>query len=440
MQEKFFKGRIHHRAVCTHVLVLFSVILSPFVFASPWIETQDPFLRASLHKLSDNLFLQAPISSYPLRWNAVGDQIKQKHTSDNTRFAVQHLRHAMSNAQFARGNVMAKAVYQSSSEARLGFGSVGTEHWGVYSSYDHMENDFSFRLNISYADSLEPSAGQSGIESDYDIQANFKGSHLTLNSGAALFTIGYLERWWGPTWQHNLQQGSFGDTSPTLQFSFIGDKVPAIGFWNFDSAVNYLDQENTYIWLNRLSVKPLRSFEFGFNYQLSDEDKQDDSLNSYGIDGRLTLPKSQNLSHAIYANWQEVELGEKTSAITYGWEGQAHCLGAELTLVVEGQTVDKQDRDTWTDAQQQLLNDQTSVLWGDSFSIALYGQLANDHRISLVYRNSEAEQTAETATQIDYQIPFQQGMFSFGIGYVDYTSPNKTIDEPNFVFGYEYRY
>ncbi|MDN2479982.1 capsule assembly Wzi family protein [Vibrio agarivorans] len=418
----------------------FTVLMPLAVNASPWIETNDPFLRASLHKLSDNLLLQAPLSSYPLRWNVIGDDIKRAHTPDNTRYAMQYVRHTMNNAQFARGNVMAKAIYQSNPQAHLGYGSMGTDHWGIYTSYDHMSEDFSFRLSINYADSMKPTNYLSGVESDYDTDVNFKGSHLSFNAGFALISLGYLERWWGPTWQHNLQQGNFGESSPSLQLSWVGDQMPVIGFWNLDSAINYIDQESNYVWLNRFTAKPLTQLEFGLNYQLSDKDNQDEKLASYGIDARLSLPKVAQLSHAVYANWQQTQFGHDSQAISYGWEGQFQAFDAEMTLVLEGQHVDEQQRDRWTGPQQQVLNDYSSLLWGDSASVALYALLNNDHRITAVYRNSESDSTQEKATQIDYHIPFQQGMFSFGLGYVDYTSLTKTIDEPNFLFGYEYRY
>ncbi|GAL12394.1 hypothetical protein JCM19233_3386 [Vibrio astriarenae] len=368
------------------------------------------------------------------------DDAKQTHAPDHTRYAVQHVRHAMNNAQFARGNVMAKAIYQSNPQSHMGYGSLGNDHWGIYSSYDHMDEDFSFRLSINYADAMEPSANRSGIESDYNTDVNFEGSHLSFNAGFALISLGYLERWWGPTWQHNLQQANFGETHPSLQVSWVGEALPFVGYWNVDSAIIYIDQEASYTWLNRFSARPMAQLELGFNYQLSDKDKQDEQLTSYGFDGRLSLPRAAELSHAVYANWQYVEFGHDTHALSYGWEGQFHALGAELTLVLEGQTVDEQEHDKWSGAQQQQLNNMSSILWGDSYSLALYALLSNDHRVSFVYRDSAADDREEIATQVDYHIPFQQGMFSFGVGYIDYTSPTQTIDEPNFVFGYEYRY
>ncbi|MGR5341945.1 capsule assembly Wzi family protein [Vibrio astriarenae] len=433
------KGQSARASIGTKTCIITALFSLPAI-ASPWLESNDPFLRSSLHKLSDHHLLNAPMSSYPLRWSTLGDDIKSRHVDTSVRYAVQHLRHAMNNAQFSRGNVMAKALYQSTPQAHMGFGSNGTDKWGIYSSYDHLDEDFSFRLSINYADSPQPNKSLSGPDAKYDTEANFKGSHLSFNAGFGLISVGYLERWWGPTWQHNLQQASFGEVTPSLQMAWVGEKQSVIGFWNFDTAINYIDQEASYLWVNRLSAKPHSAFEFGLNYQLSDKDKNDDKLSSYGIDGRLTLPRVERLSHAIFANWQSVEVGESTTALTYGWEGHFSLFDTELTLVFEGQSVDEQEQQIWSGAQQQLINDHSSILWGDSNSIALYGQLPNDHRISFVTRDSQSDRTHEKATQIDYHIPFQQGLFSFGLGYVDYESPNKTIDEPNFVFGYEYRY
>ncbi|WP_394242579.1 capsule assembly Wzi family protein [Vibrio astriarenae] len=436
---RFNKG-LSNRTKLSAGMCFATILVSLPATASPWLESNDPFLRSSLHKLSDNYLLLAPMSSYPLRWSTLGDDIKTKHSDASVRYAVQHLRHAMNNAQFSRGNVMAKAIYQSTPQAHLGFGDNGTDKWGIYSSYDHLDDDFSFRLSINYADSPQPSAALSGSDSKYDTDVNFRGSHLSFNLGFGLVSLGYLERWWGPSWQHNVQQASFGETSPSLQLSWVGEQLPVLGFWNFDTVVDYIDQEASYVWSNRFIAKPHTAFEFGLNYQLSDEDKSDSQLMVYGIDGRLTLPKFQGLSHAVFANYQHVELDESTSTVVYGWEGHLHAWGTEITIVLEGQSVDEQDVEKWSGAQQRVLNDRTSTLWGDSYSLAFYGQLPNDHRISVVGRDSQSDRTHEKASQIDYHIPFQQGMFSFGLGYVDYASPNKTIDEPNFAFGYEYRY
>lgn len=431
------------RALSLRVSVTWALLaLSPsLTYASPWVESHDPFLRASLHTLSDRGVLTAPVSTYPLRWSNVGDDVKGRQVDETTQNAAQHVRHAMANAQYGRGNVMAKALYQSSPTAELGYGSVGNDQWGIYSSYDHLDDDFSFRLNINYADSPAPSATRSGSDAAYDTDVNFIGSHLTFNAGSALVSIGYLERWWGPTWQHNVQMASFGDTTPSVQLSWLGERLPFGGAWHFDTVLDVIDQSSDYLWSNRLALRPWQPLELGVNYQLTDEDKQKQSMSQYGVDARLSLPPFGRLSHAAFANWQNTEYEYDVTAITYGWEGHLDWLNTLWSLVLEGQQVDAlPTTESWRAEQQALLNKSTSLLWGDSHSIALYAQFANDHRMSLVYRDSDAQDRQETAAQLDYYLPFQHGMFNIGVGYVELTSSYTHIDEPNVVFGYEYRY
>lgn len=47
--------------------------MNTYVYSSPWIEANDPFLRSSMLALSDGGVLNGVTSTFPLRWSSIAD-------------------------------------------------------------------------------------------------------------------------------------------------------------------------------------------------------------------------------------------------------------------------------------------------------------------------------------------------------------------------------
>ena len=388
--------------------------------ASPWLESDDPFIRADLQLLADAGLLEAPINNYPLRWSTFGDDVKYKQAKPATHLAKNHINYMLTTAKTQRSRNMTKAILGNAEPVNTGFGQSNKNEWGVYASSEQTFGDFSFRINSSYSKEVTASGSENNFLWD--------GSYLALNAGQWLFTVGVIDRWWGPSWQHNLSTGNYGQANPSVSVSYLGDKLPLLGYWSAESVIELLNEDFKYLSSSRVMVKPLKFIELGATYQTTEKNNvntaiPDNTINkrmlNYGIDGRLSLPNILNVYHGFFISYQSMDYLESASANIIGWDGQFNFYDNSVRLVIEKQTVTDENgvfslNKANTASQPFNTN---SVSWGDSSSVAFYFQFLNDHKMSIVYRNSNGLNEKEEQTiQLDYRIPLAKGQWHIGLG------------------------
>jgi hypothetical protein len=336
---------------------------------------------------------------------------------------------------------VAKANYSSGPQANVGFGQSSFDEWGIYGSYEYLDNDFSFRVNSAYSK-------YNDLTEDVT-EFNWNGSYAAFNAGKALISVGYLERWWGPSWQHNVSLATLGHTAPSASLSYMGDKLPVIGYWSAESVYSYLDTSFDYLWSSKLSIKPRNWLELGLNYHLSAESDDFIQLNDVGGDIRASLPSlfSENkLTHGLFASFTQSSItdnlnsSESLSGAVYGWDAHIEQWETSFRLVIEGQSASDVDSNRLSQQSYHQLLDINTLLWGDSHSIALYTQFKNDHKLAVVYRDTRAPVLESTIIQADYQIPYLAGQFYLGLGVSEKNGQFENVNEGNASFGYEVRY
>ena len=279
-------------------LKLLLLLFPLWVNASPWLETNDPFVRADLQLLADAGIIAAPINHYPLRWSTFGDDVRHNSSDSTASLAQTHINYMLMSAQVQRGKKYSKAVIGNSPSSSTGFGQTNKDEWGFYAGYENMFDDFSFRINSGYS----KHSTDSGSEEEFV----WNDSYLALNAGQFLFTVGAIDRWWGPSWQHNLSFANYGQSNPSISINYLGDKLPLVGYWSAETVVEFLETDFDYLSSTRLMIKPLSFLELGATYQLTEKNDDKKSLNQYGIDGRLSLPRILSLYHGLFASLQSL--------------------------------------------------------------------------------------------------------------------------------------
>ncbi|PKG37506.1 capsule assembly Wzi family protein [Psychromonas sp. Urea-02u-13] len=404
-----------------------------WVNASPWLETNDPFIRADLQLLADAGLLDAPINHYPLRWATFSDDIRNKDSEPSASFAQKHINYMLMSAKVQRGKKYAKTVIGSSPPSATGFGQTNKDEWGVYAGYENMFEDFSFRINSGYS----KYATDNGSEQDFV----WNDSYLALNAGKFLLTVGAIDRWWGPSWQHNLSFANYGQSNPSISINYLGDQLPMLGYWSLETVFEFLESDFEYLSSTRLIIKPLRFLELGATYQMTEKDDMDNSLNQYGLDGRLSLPSFSNLYHGLFASFTSFDYEQQNSAHIIGWDGQFNIYENSVRIVLEKQSVDESEFKKFTDKQRYQHKEINSLQWGNSLSLAFYLQFINDHKMSLIYRDSEGSSYyQEQSLQLDYRFPLSIGQFHLGLGQSDVIMRSSKNSETNFWSGYELRF
>ncbi|MGF1843519.1 capsule assembly Wzi family protein [Vibrio clamense] len=430
----------------SNMALAIAMLTSSSVFSSPWLESQDPFLRSSLLLLSDSGKISSPVNHYPARWSLFGDDLANlvpqnaQYDSSSIVVANQQLKHALQSAKLNRGNRRAKLVYGNEAKA-LGnlwgsssgsYGQFSRDEWGAYASYEHLDNDFAFRLSSGY--------------SDYngETEVVWDDSYLSLNAGSWLFSFGILERWWGQGWQHNLILGSYAKSTPDISANYIAENS-LLGVWSIETVLGKLDEaEFDYHSANRLVAKPFSIFEYGLTYQHWFDKLGDQGESQLALDAKLTLPHVSSLYHSLYTELASTSELSSVGAWLIGWSGSVEVAEHTARLVFESQqATSKQDSDQWRYDSRVIdypssnkRQYQNTYQLDDSVSAAIYLQLNNDHNMSVSYKKSTIETDTIKVTQATYRLPALSGMVHFGVDYTQMKQDNET----NIWTGYEFRF
>ncbi|MFC1236648.1 capsule assembly Wzi family protein [Vibrio sp. F74] len=427
-------------------LVIFPLSFS--LEASPWLEAQDPFLRSSIVLLSDAGKISSPTGHYPLRWSLFGDELATDsvYLPEFVIVEINELKYSLSSAKLNRGNRAAKFVAANEQPIISGFGAFVRDEWGSYLSYEYLDNDYAFRITSGY----------SRYNEENDIR--WDNSYLSLNAGDWLLSIGNIDRWWGQGWQHNLVFGSYAKASPDLSVSYINQN-DWLGIWTFESL---LEKPNDAIFnhhsATRVVAKPSKKVTLGVTYQAWFDDaninKGDEQI---ALDSKLTLPgislfDSAFLYHSVYVELASTAYLSEVGAWLVGWTGSFNVGLHTVRVVLESQhTTDQHSTSYW---QASNANVGIGVYPGsykeasvntyemdESYSVAFYLQLRNDHKISFSYQKSEIEQQERSFTQTNYRLPAFAGMLHAGLSYSQLkaeTSPKE--NQTTFWTGYEFRF
>lgn len=404
-------------------------LMNTYVYSSPWIEANDPFLRSSMLALSDGGVLNGVTSTFPLRWSSIADGDHVIEPSGYLDAELGHLNYALQTAKLNRGN-RRFAISGGNKDLNNGwFSDVDRDKWVMEASYEHLANSYAFRLNSSYLDNAS------------DQELSFKNSYIALNAGRTLFDVGMLPRWWGHGWNHSLILSTSGrDLDAAL--SWIGDN-PFLGVWSLNIVTSKLeDLDYDYRTSLRYAGKLNSWLELGLtqHYWFEASQQQVSSHQQQtAVDVKLTLPQVNNVQHGLYAELASAQKDSGLGAYLIGWTGHRPVFGSSLRMSVEYQSLTSQESELiFSKKIDNYL--QSSYLNESSLSLSSYLQLANDHQVSATFvskhllddKNNKQEQY-----QLAYQLPALQGRVSLSADYL-----NKDTRESEMVFGsmYEFRF
>lgn len=401
--------------------------------ASPWLEANDAFLRSSLVLLSDSGQLASPVNHYPMRWSMFADELSYVLSADyELSIANRELVYSLNSAKLNRGNRLFKLLNGSNAALPVGFGQFNEDEKGIYTSFEHLSNSYSYRLSAAYSEYQD------------DSEMNWDDSYLAFNAGPWLWTIGSLDRWWGQGWQHNLILGSYAKAAPDMSVSYIGQN-DTLGVWNVETLLATPSKSTVdYHSATRLVTKPLKNFEYGVTYQawfsetnLSNNEKQ------LALDAKLTLPAMARFYHSVYAEAASTVDTTELGAWMLGWTGAFPVGENTLRIVLETQeSTSAHDNSVWAMGRYPSTTDgvaNTTYLLDDSASVAVYLQQKNDHKLGVSYQQSTLDNKKMNLSQLTYRFPALAGMVHLGANYQQNKSTTK--DNQTMIWsGYEFRF
>lgn len=246
------------------LLIINSFIFSLPGLAEPWIDTSDIYLKANIQLLADSGHIITPVTTYPLMWHDINQDLKKISTSKLTtaqQDAYFYIKHQFKLAN--RNQTRIKAQVGSDDTRFTSFGDTYRETNSLQiQSTTMMEN---FATNISY--SYYPDATDSNDEKRWD------NSYLAAFWGNWVITVGKQDRWFGPTWDSSLSLSNNARPMTAISVTRKSAQPFIIPFTEFDipwtvtTFMGEMDDErtvkDTLLWGFRFNFKPFKNLEVG---------------------------------------------------------------------------------------------------------------------------------------------------------------------------------
>jgi hypothetical protein len=246
------------------IAVLIMLVLSPQIHSSPWIGTVEPQLQQDLQTLSEWGYIDAAITSFPVPWKGIADQIERLHESDVALPAVvalQRLKHYLSNLKKEKKQSFI-SLYAGSEKSRFtGFDEALPTQTTLNISTEFYAGRWAGNLSINYLP---------GGEKDLD------NSFVAYQFGDWNLRFGSLDQWWGPSSSSSLILSNNARPIPAIALSRAQtNKTPDswlrfLGPWYFTTQLGQLESSrdiaDAKLLMSRFNFKPVSAVELGLSW------------------------------------------------------------------------------------------------------------------------------------------------------------------------------
>lgn len=247
-------------------LVTFSIglAMSTFVGASPWLDTNDPYLRSSVTALANAGIIKTPINTYPLMYKSIAADLKKAHKGkvpQHLHYALKHIEHALKHAQKERTTgFKLKAASQNNEFQSFGERFNAKGELNLFNEY----------IGTTWA-------VKTSVQFTHDAQNNkkrsYEGSYLAGMFDNWVVSVDQLSQWWGPGNDTSLALSNNAVAFPAIRFSRhqntpidlpILNWLGPVGFTTYFGMLEHSNHlRNTRLWGARVNFKPVQSLEIG---------------------------------------------------------------------------------------------------------------------------------------------------------------------------------
>ena len=244
--------------------------------AAPWVEPNDLALRNDIQLLADSGIITAPVTTYPLMWNAIKDDITSVNTSLLSHVQLQALNHVRYSFKYAstNANTTKKTIYLASSANRFtSYGNDNYDQGNIELSDEFFVGNLAGKLQVNYRIGLDDNP-----ELNQGSNANLDGSYLAYKLGNWVISAGAIERWWGPGIDTNLIMTTNSRPLPAIAITrdnsaaFETPWLSWIGPWTLTAQMAQLEESrevpNALLWSTRGTFRPFRGLELGASWSL----------------------------------------------------------------------------------------------------------------------------------------------------------------------------
>lgn len=231
------------------------ILFSTFANAEVWLTSSNKMAKNDLQFLASRGIITAPVTTYPIVWDAILPELKQKRrVSKAERLAINRL----------------LVEYNKANKFQLGMRITNESASLPNTSYQSNE-----KSSIYISGSFDSDLVKAKLSSDV-LNGDFDGSYLALQQSGWLFYLSRQEQFWGPTNDASLIYSDYAQAQPALgiqRASAEAFDLPVLnwlGPWSFKAQMSQMEDyravPETKMWSTRFNFKPVQHLEIGLSH------------------------------------------------------------------------------------------------------------------------------------------------------------------------------
>ncbi|WP_223669283.1 capsule assembly Wzi family protein [Kangiella shandongensis] len=355
------------------------------VNAKPWVSTDNIQLRADIEKLSREGIIKSPITTWPLMWSSIIEDLEDADRSTISQGMLPVYLRVFREARYetnhrAKSSLGIRAANQA--EIIRNYGDERREEAEATLSVSAMSDNIAWGLE--YSQVLDPLDGE---------EVRLDGSYLATVWGNWVISVGAQERWWGPGWDSSLILSNNARPVPSIVLqrnhsdSFETPWLSWIGPWTMTAFAGQLESDR-YVKHAKLlglsiSFRPFNSLEIGLRRtaQWGGEGRPETASSFFDMLIGLDNCDEGDLSCEDYSN----EPGNQLAGIDFKY----HLPFDSLNSSLYGQLIGE-DEAGYAPSRKVYQLGMDTDLYFDDFSTTLfleYADTENEFRPDLTYNN-----------------------------------------------------
>jgi hypothetical protein len=243
--------------------------------AAPWVKPDDLALRNDIQYLADTGIITAPVTTYPLMWQAIITDVLNApidELSESLQSALINVKNAYQQDNTKNHSVDIDVYVATDSKRFTSFGNDNVDQANIELAYQYDNQFFAGELQTNYRAGINDEMGDLGKD------LNLDGSYAAVRLGNWLVSAGAVSRWWGPSIDTNLIMSTNARPLPALMLSrnnssaFETPWLSWIGPWTFTTQMAKLESEryvpDALLWSSRGTLRPFRGLELGASWSV----------------------------------------------------------------------------------------------------------------------------------------------------------------------------
>lgn len=348
-------------------VLLCSALMPVSGLATPWLSAEDVYLRDDIQQLADAGIITVPVTTYPLMWSGIGEDLNQTHlsdVSDRLQTPFLRVRHYYEKARKNEGLKHYKMSLANDVRRFPGFGDGADETAELESGAEWVSGRFAVKLNTQYSTDDDDSSYQQQRKLTAD------GSYAAMVVGNWVLRAGAVDQWWGPGWDNSLILSDNARPLPALSLTRNNSKafetpwLNWVGPWTFTTQMAQLESSRVvpqaYLWGARGTFKPLPQLEIGASWTIMwGGEGQPSSISDFfkAVTGDTRCPLDTNPCEV-----SETKYGNQMAGFDVRWSGEL----LSQPLAFYAQTIGEDVTDYIKPADKgYIFGIETSLYWNE---------------------------------------------------------------------------